>query len=229
MKLVTAIMPTRGRGSMALQAIRCFLSQTYPCKELIILDDMQDPSLPRYGENASEIETTNIAVLKLEGRESIAKKRNILAELAQGEIIWTLDDDDWSSPFRMEQQVKRLEETGRSVTGYKTLLFHDGAKAYRYVGPSSYALGTSLCYLRSWALEHPFPETGGPIDLVTKLQTCSDNGFVNAAMRAQQLDTVDGLSMMVARVHAKNSSYKNMDAPNYRPIALSELPEGYPE
>ncbi len=221
-------MPTRGRNKLALSAIRCFLSQTYANKELLILDDKEDPTFPMDGDNVSDIDTSRISIMAAEGRMSIAKKRNQLAEMAQGEIIWTLDDDDWSGPYRMEQQVKRLEESGKAVTGYKTLLFHDGAKAYRYVGPSSYALGTSLCYLRSWALENKFPETG-PIDAVSKQLTCSDNGFVGAARAAQQLDTVDGLSMMVARVHPSNTSQKNLGAPNYRPIPLSELPEGFPQ
>lgn len=223
--LVSCVMPTRARRHLALQAVRCYMAQTYQHKELLILDDKEDPSFAFEGK---EFETGDIKVVVLDGRESIARKRNRLAGMARGDVIWTLDDDDWSSPLRMEQQVRRLEQSGKAVTGYKTLLFHDGAKAYRYIGPSTYALGTSLCYLRSWALEHPFPETG-PIDAISKQPVCSDNGFVTAARTAAQLDTVDGLSMMVARIHRSNTSTKNLGAPNYRPIPLSELPPEFPQ
>ena len=42
--LISAIMPTRGRQAYAIDAVSCFRCQTYPDKELIILDDADNPS-----------------------------------------------------------------------------------------------------------------------------------------------------------------------------------------
>ncbi len=225
MTLVTAIMPTRGRSKWALQAIQCFFSQTYPKKELIILDDTEDPSLP----DCASIGYTSLVCAS--GRMTIATKRNKLAGMARGEIIWTLDDDDWSAPERMADQVQRLQESDKAITGYNSILFHDGERGYRYKGPPTYALGTSLCYRRDWALANPFQDSPKRVDAVSGQFIASDNGVVAEANAQRQLVTVDGGSMIVARMHPGNTSsskwvHRNQ-SPNYRPVALDQIPEGF--
>ena len=44
MILVSAIMPTRSRPALSRAALNCFLAQTYEPRELVILDDDDDPS-----------------------------------------------------------------------------------------------------------------------------------------------------------------------------------------
>jgi hypothetical protein len=44
--LVSAIMPTRARPQFAREAVDLFLAQTWPNKELVILDDEEHPSFP---------------------------------------------------------------------------------------------------------------------------------------------------------------------------------------
>src|SRR5688572_15862161 len=45
-ELACAVMPTRGRVAFAKHALESFHSQTYPNKQLIILDDADDRSFP---------------------------------------------------------------------------------------------------------------------------------------------------------------------------------------
>ncbi len=225
MKFVTAIMPTRGRQKWALQAIDCFMSQTYRDKELLILDDMEEPSFP------GGLRVDGVSLIGETGRKTIATKRNDLAEYARGEIIWTLDDDDWSAPERMAEQVQRLQESDKAITGYNSILFHDGERGYRYKGPPTYALGTSLCYRRDWALANPFQDSPRRVDAVSGQFIASDNGVVAEANAQRQLVTVDGGSMIVARMHPGNTSsskwvHRNQ-SPNYRPVASDVIPCGF--
>src|SRR6185503_427098 len=135
--LVSAVMPTRGRVALARLAVDCFLSQTYSDKELVILDDYDEPSFPdgithplvRY------FRTENI-------RYQIPIKRNRVNALANGAVIFHLDSDDWSAPDRMALQVSRLEMTGKAMTGFHTLLFHEEqtGQAWKYTGRPAYAL-----------------------------------------------------------------------------------------
>lgn len=213
MKLVSAILPTRGRPAMARQALDCFLAQTYREKELIILDDIEDPSFP-IGVPAG------YRILRFMGASRlIPEKRNQLCELAAGEIIAHFDSDDWSAPNRLEHQVELLDISSKSVTGYSTMLFYDGFKAHKYHNGPHYAVGTSLTYRKDWWSAHRFLETK---------RIAEDNEFVQAALVADQLITSDCPSMMVARIHSENTATKHIEGWQYKPVVAESLPEGFP-
>ncbi len=191
-------MPTCGRQEWALQAIECFLAQDYPNKELIILDDAEQPSFPGLVRESAIVKYSHHV-----DRLTIAEKRNRCCGLTSGEIIIHFDDDDWSAPDRISDQVKRLEESGKAVTGYCTMPFWDEQtqKPYLYkCNPNTWAVGTSLCFQKSWWAAHRFSES--------KYQR-EDNGFSNDARNAREIITVPCDGKMVARIHANNTVPKH--------------------
>lgn len=211
--LVSAVMITRGRREMAGHALSCFFAQTYPDKELVIIDDADNPSFP------DGVRATGVNYVLNHAKLCIPAKRNQSCEMARGEIIWTLDSDDWSAPERMADQVARLEESGKAMTGYHAMLFAcDDGRVYRYAGKPGYAIGTSHCYLRSWWQSHRWHE---------QKTINSDNLFSKAANGASQLITVDAGQMQVARIHSGNTSGKPTTSPPYRRVDRSELPAGF--
>lgn len=208
-------MPTRGRPEMARQAIECFKSQTYPNRELIILDDIDDQSFPEW--NNTESIRRDIA----SERYGIAKKRNLLNTVAQGFYICHFDSDDWSAPERIADQVERLEQTRHSVTGYNTMLFHgelDCERYMQYVGPGSYAIGTSLCYTKDWWINHPFPESK---------VIGEDNAMVATAHELRQLVTTDAGKLMVARIHSGNTANKYCHGTRWKKVTREDFPEAF--
>jgi glycosyltransferase involved in cell wall biosynthesis len=213
MKLVSAIMPTRGRPEMAQQALECFLAQTYPHKELIIADDSDDPSFP------GGLEQEGVHYLRANERFTIPVKRNKCCQYAKGSIICHWDSDDWSAPERMADQVARLERCSKMVTGYHSILFYEPetGRIGKYVGYPMYAVGTSLAYTRWFWSEHAFNE-----GLIVR----EDNHFVTAAMDCQQIVNVDADQLMVARVHAGNTDPKSMD--RFEVVSQDMLPKGFP-
>lgn len=171
--LVTCICPTMpGRESWLLKAIDCFESQTYCKRELLT-----DPDAGTIGE-----------------------KRNRLCEAARGEIILHWDDDDWSAPGRIADQVRRLMDSGKAVTGYNVMRFTDGSRWWKNSNQSRLAFGTSLCYRRGWWASHRFPE----------IQLGEDSFFLNAARRENQLIAVDAGDLMYATNHAGNTSKRTI-------------------
>src|SRR5688572_14083799 len=103
-------MPTRNRGEFLRLAVESFQRQTYPNLELVIIDD-------------SDVDITHlvpsddrIRLYRSTQRRSIGAKRNIACSRADGEIICHWDDDDWSAPNRITDQVTRLQESKAALT-----------------------------------------------------------------------------------------------------------------
>lgn len=212
--LVTAIMPTRGRPEFLPAAIECFMRQTYPAdlRELLILDD--EPGLP---DMLADFRVRY--AIQYGPHLTIGAKRNLLCMMARGEIILQLDDDDWSAPERMAEQINLLlEHPEITVTGYNAVTFWDVStrRAWVYRGSAHYALGGSLTYRLSWWRDHRFAE----------IQIQEDNYFVSAAHSAKRLLAVDGSGRLVARIHPRNTDSKATASPMYRPT--DQIPEAFP-
>ena len=196
MKLVSAVMPTRGRREYAQQALESFRSQDYAEKELVILDDEDDRSFP-----IAPIDK-NVRYYLRSNRLNIPQKRNTVNALAKGEIIIHFDSDDWSAPERMSRQVAELESSGKPFTGFYTLLFYDertGRASEWSIGSGTYVCGTSFCYLKSWADTHKYQEDK-PV--------ASDNAYCREASKVRQLHAMRSESLIVARIHADNTATK---------------------
>jgi hypothetical protein len=183
---VTCFCPTQGKRRAWLpQAIRCWESQTYEDKRLLIVSD---------GEDMSDLIPSDqrIQHVHLAARPATAgDKFNRCVELCETEIVCKWDDDDWSAPGRLSEQMARLLVSGKAVTGYNAMLFTDGRQWWKYPGPPNFALGTSLMFTRSWWSGHKF----------WSVQMGSDMMFQAAASAAKQVASVDAGSMMVASVH----------------------------
>ena len=89
----------------------------------------------------------------LDIRVPLGTKRNRLAELAKGEILVHMDDDDYYPPDRVERAVKVLEETDAEVVGKSELAFWDldtrSIHQYPRIGPKHACAGT-LAYRKSY-------------------------------------------------------------------------------
>ena len=114
--LVSCVMPTYGRPVFALQAVRYFLRQDYPERELLILDD--GPEGPGEELGARLPADDRIRYIRLP-RLPIGGKRNIGCALARGAIIAQWDDDDWYGPARLSAQVAPLLAGRADITGIR--------------------------------------------------------------------------------------------------------------
>jgi glycosyltransferase involved in cell wall biosynthesis len=85
-------MPTRNRPQYAPLAVTCFKRQTYPSRELIILDDADAPSLGLLAKTL--LKSDGVIYDRLSTRMTIAEKRNACCSMASGDVIVHWDDDD---------------------------------------------------------------------------------------------------------------------------------------
>ena len=107
--LITAIMPTFNRGRYVRRAVELFLRQTWKNSELLILDDSPTFERLRYGPRVNHVH--------IDRRMSVGAKHNLGMDMAQGEVIAHLDDDDWFSPRRFMIQMEPMAIAGATVTG----------------------------------------------------------------------------------------------------------------
>ena len=109
--LVSCIMPTYNRRAYVPQALRSFMQQDYPNRELIVIDDGTD-----HVEDLMPM-AANIRYSRIPHRLSIGAKRNLACQQAHGEIIAHWDDDDWYSPDRLRYQVAPIVAGAADLTG----------------------------------------------------------------------------------------------------------------
>jgi glycosyltransferase involved in cell wall biosynthesis len=199
--LVTCVCVTKNRREWLPKAIRNFLLQTYANKELLIVAD---------GESVSDLIPADpqIRLGIVDDGMTIGAKRNIGAGFAQGQIIIHWDDDDYSHPYRVQDQVGLLLRSRNAVVGYHSMYFTDGEKWWQYHHRQPYAIGSSLCYHRHWWLAHRFDG----------LHVGEDSAFSAKAAEAGQLSSSDALDMMVASIHPENTCRRSLDPSNYEPL-----------
>jgi O-antigen biosynthesis protein len=199
---VTCLCLTRNRREWLPKAIACFQLQTYANRELLIVadgDDVADlvPSDPR------------IFLVYTAPGLCVGRKRNFGCATARCPLIAHWDDDDWSAPTRLAHQVKRLQETGKAVTGFHSLKFTDGARWWQYNGAASYVCGTTLCYRQDHWWHYPFAEK----------QIGQDEEFAMQAAGRKQLAADGDLDLMYATIHAGNTSPRHITAAGqYAPL-----------
>ena len=107
---VSCLMVTKNRASQALCAIRCFQEQTYPARELVILDDGEDDSLSVW---IARQDDPRIRYFRLPAQGvALGELRNRAVSLASGEYVCQWDDDDLYDPARIESQLTMIRALG---------------------------------------------------------------------------------------------------------------------
>jgi glycosyltransferase involved in cell wall biosynthesis len=97
---VSVILTTRDRPRFLAVALRCYKHQTYPHRELIVVDD---------GEEFPVAEQTVAALggrlLHVEPGTPLGTKLNRGVEMARGPLCQKMDDDDWYAPRFLETMI----------------------------------------------------------------------------------------------------------------------------
>ncbi len=104
--LVSCLMVTRNRAPTARLAIDAFLRQSWPARELVILDDGEDDSLR---DHVAVLNDPRVRIYQPAGpRATLGELRNRALALAHGEYVCQWDDDDLYDPARIASQMFAL-------------------------------------------------------------------------------------------------------------------------
>ena len=172
--LVSCIMPTYNRRAFLPHAIRYFLRQDYPNKELIIIDDGTDCIEDLVPDDPS------VRYYRLPDKITLGAKLNLACTYASGNIIANWDDDDWYAPHRLNYQVEALQDDGTYICGINKLLYYDlnRKNAFQYIYPPdqrTWLLGSSLCYKKEFWSKNLFADINIGMDGLFVWRTTSDH------------------------------------------------------
>lgn len=229
---VVCIMLTKDRPELARKAVECFRSQTYENKTLLVVNSGIGPLFEESNELREPpfvgADTLSIGELRNLGCK-YASHHYILSS-TRPEIFIHFDDDDWSHPNRIAEQVELLQSSGADVVGYNEMLFWRFTQEYdsendEYMKPGEAwlytatkgcvpALGTSLCYWRKTWERNPFPDLPKRND---KGETVGMSEYGNW-LKALKCKAISSLGhfiddhredefepLMIARLHAANA------------------------
>jgi Glycosyl transferase family 2 len=99
--LVSCLCVTEGRPAFMPWLLWCFDRQTWPHRELVIVDSSLEP-LQMVGRD-------DVRVINLPPGARVGSKRNIALRESHGEIITWFDDDDWQHPYKLVWLLEALE------------------------------------------------------------------------------------------------------------------------
>jgi len=206
--LVSCIMPTRNRRFFIKQSIKYFLNQDYENKELIIIDDGDDP--------VSDIIPClpNIFYYRYNDRLTIGEKRNIGCEKANGDLIAHWDDDDWFSNQRLSIQIKYLLGSQSDICGFSDLYYYSPSHGftwlYTYRGHDTWIAGGTFLYKRELWKKHYF----------ASINQAEDSVFLNNIQK-YKIFAIKNKNLYVGVMHTENSSAKYLDDPSWSKLPLS--------
>lgn len=131
--LVSIIIPIYNSELFLAETIQCAVSQTWPNKEIILIDD---GSTDNSYIIANSYQHLGVKLFQQENKGA-ASARNLGLANAIGDFIQFLDGDDLISPTKIENQVLALNGHADQIAVCKTVHFFSGDDL-RKLKPSSY-------------------------------------------------------------------------------------------
>ena len=160
---VSVVTPTYNRRRFIPWLIRCYQEQTYKKDrmEWVILDDGQDKVRDLFEEAAKKI--PNIRYYSLDEKLTIGAKRNKLNDLATGEIIVAMDDDDYYPPERVSHVVTRFRAADPKIElagSSEIYMYYSDNKTIYKLGPynPNHATNGTMAWRMSYARAHRYDE-----------------------------------------------------------------------
>lgn len=133
--LVSIIMPSYNTGRFIKETIESVLAQSYPTRELIIVDDCStddtDDVVSQY------LADERIRYIKNDTNSGAAVSRNRALREAKGKWIAFLDSDDLWEPDKLQKQISFMRDNGYhfSYTNYIEIDEESNANGKSVTGP----------------------------------------------------------------------------------------------
>ncbi len=121
--LISCLTVTTNRLTLLKEAIACFVVQTYPARELIIVAEGGRRYQDAIDDYLSLLGRDDIRLVRADSPGlTLGAKRNLSIDHASGEFLCQWDDDDLSHPERLRLQYEALRDAGAAACFLTDLL-----------------------------------------------------------------------------------------------------------
>lgn len=153
--LVSCLMVTANRLRLCQRAIRCYNRQTYPNRELIVVDDGEQDLTPALA-TVPEDKLTHVQ-LPSNRNYVLGQLRNVALDAASGAFRTQWDDDDWYHPKRIERQVQVMRKGYDACCLRGTLMHVDSPKFVHqpYIGYLPDGVPGTIMHRRDSDIRYP--------------------------------------------------------------------------
>lgn len=130
--LISILTPVYNQALYIKQAIQSVLSQTYQNWEWIILND---GSTDRTAEIINKYTNSRIiyAFQEHSGIENLAKTSNKILSMSNGDLVATLDGDDYWTPDKLETQINAFKDFRTVICYSKAWLINKNGKKISHI------------------------------------------------------------------------------------------------
>jgi glycosyltransferase involved in cell wall biosynthesis len=154
--LVSMVLTTRDRPRFLQVALACYQHQTYPLRELIVIDDGD-----QFPADESSVEAVGGQLIRMPTGTPLGTKLNRGIETAQGWLCQKMDDDDWYGPRFLETMVStfmqsRLKLCRPAIAFLPSFLFFELARWEVRRSLANNAPGATLMFVREDWEQRPF-------------------------------------------------------------------------
>ena len=131
-ELVSCLCVTRDRVPLLRRAVACFVAQTHPARELVVLFESDDSATRDYLASVSD---PRIRALEVPARpkRSLGALRNLSVQAAAGRYLAQWDDDDWYAPARLASQLAALQAGQRPACVLARWILFDAVTGAAYL------------------------------------------------------------------------------------------------
>lgn len=210
--LVSCVCVTRNRVEMLRRAVSCFLNQTYPTRELVVVHEADDAATREYlaGLRHPAVRPQEVGTSP---KCSLGALRNLSIEASRGHYVAQWDDDDWYGPTRLTEQIGAIRQSGGIGCVLSRWLMYDVLTGLAYLSASR-AWEGSIVAERSAMPRYPDLPKGE--DTIAIGQMIAENKVV----------ALDRPQIYVYTVHGKNtwerSHWENNLLPYSQPLAKED-------
>lgn len=213
---VSVVTPTYNRRKFIPSLIRMYESQTYSKTrmEWIIFDDGTDKVRDLFEDIIKRL--PNIRYIENDDKLLIGQKRNKMNKEARGDIIVSMDDDDFYPPCRVAHVVMKFAQNPSvELAGSSEMyIYYDDTKKIYKLGPygPTHATNGTMAWRKSYSNKHIYDET------VTHAEEKSylDN-YINPMIQ------LDPMKVILVVSHTDNTFDKKKirDNPAYKHIKVT--------
>lgn len=109
------IVTNKWRFTYLLRSLQCYLDQSYPNRELLIVNEGPSEYQNQIQSHIDSLGRTDIRCVWLDGYYTLGALRNISMALCTGDIFCQWDDDDFCAPQRLSTQYSWLNKRNAKV------------------------------------------------------------------------------------------------------------------